>query len=91
MSDLVFIAFPSEQKAEEVRDKVLAMQNDYLIELGDAVVPGRRNRASPLSARAPNGRWLHASRRDRTAAPPARNDARGHHENDRMGRWRSAR
>jgi uncharacterized membrane protein len=38
MSDLVFIAFPSEQKAEEVRDKVLAMQNDYLIELGDAVV-----------------------------------------------------
>jgi uncharacterized membrane protein len=38
MSDLVFIAFPSEQKAEEVRDKVLAMQKDYLIELGDAVV-----------------------------------------------------
>jgi uncharacterized membrane protein len=25
MSDLVFIAFPSEQKAEEVRDKHLAM------------------------------------------------------------------
>jgi uncharacterized membrane protein len=38
MSDLVFIAFPSEQKAEEVRDKILAMQKDYLIELGDAVV-----------------------------------------------------
>jgi uncharacterized membrane protein len=38
MSDLVFIAFPSEQKAEEVRDKVLAMQKEYLIELGDAVV-----------------------------------------------------
>jgi uncharacterized membrane protein len=37
MSDLVFIAFPSE-KAEEVRDKVLAMQKEYLIELGDAVV-----------------------------------------------------
>ena len=38
MSDLVFIAFPSEQKAEEVREKVLAMQKEYLIELGDAVV-----------------------------------------------------
>jgi uncharacterized membrane protein len=38
MSDLVFIAFPSEQKAEEVRDKVLAMQKEYLIELSDAVV-----------------------------------------------------
>jgi len=38
MSDLVFIAFDSEQKAEEVRDKVLEMQKEYLIELGDAVV-----------------------------------------------------
>jgi len=38
MSDLVFIAYPSEQKAEEIREKVLAMQKEYLIELGDAVV-----------------------------------------------------
>lgn len=38
MSDLVFVAFPSEQKAEEVRQRILAMQKDYLIELGDAVV-----------------------------------------------------
>lgn len=38
MSDLVFIAFPSEQKAEEVRQKVLGLQREYLIELGDAVV-----------------------------------------------------
>jgi uncharacterized membrane protein len=38
MSDLVFIAFPTEQKAEEVRQKVLSLQRDYLIELGDAVV-----------------------------------------------------
>lgn len=38
MSDLVFIAFPTEQKAEEVRQKVLALQREYLIELGDAVV-----------------------------------------------------
>ncbi len=38
MSDLVFIAFPTEQKAEEVRQKVLSLQREYLIELGDAVV-----------------------------------------------------
>jgi uncharacterized membrane protein len=38
MSDLVFIAFPTEQKAEQVREKVLEMQKEYLIELGDAVV-----------------------------------------------------
>jgi len=38
MSDLVFIAFPSEQKAEEIRQRVLAMQKEYLVELGDAVV-----------------------------------------------------
>ena len=38
MSDLVFIAFDTEQKAEQVREKVLEMQKEYLIELGDAVV-----------------------------------------------------
>ena len=38
MSDLVFIAFASEEKAEEVRKQVLAMQKDYVIELGDAVI-----------------------------------------------------
>jgi uncharacterized membrane protein len=38
MADLVVIAFPSEQKAEEVRHKVLELQNEYLIELGDAVI-----------------------------------------------------
>jgi uncharacterized membrane protein len=38
MSDLVFIAFPSEQKAEEVRERILGMQKEYLIELGDAVI-----------------------------------------------------
>ena len=38
MSDLVFIAFPNEAKAEEVRQKVLGLQREYLIELGDAVV-----------------------------------------------------
>src|SRR3974390_3265404 len=38
MSDLVVIAFPTEAKAEQVRQKLLAMQKDYLIELGDAVI-----------------------------------------------------
>ena len=41
MSDLVFIAFDNEKKAEEVRDKVLAMQRDYLIDVGDAVIATR--------------------------------------------------
>jgi uncharacterized membrane protein len=38
MSDLVFISFPSEAKAEEIRNKILEMQKDYLIEVGDAVI-----------------------------------------------------
>jgi uncharacterized membrane protein len=38
MSDLVVIAFPTEAKAEEVRQKLLAMQKEYLIELGDAAI-----------------------------------------------------
>jgi uncharacterized membrane protein len=38
MSDLVVIAFPSEARAEEVRQKILEMQKDYLIELGDAAI-----------------------------------------------------
>lgn len=38
MSDLIVIAFPSEEKAEAIRQKVLSMQKEYLIELSDAVV-----------------------------------------------------
>ena len=38
MSDLVIIAFPTEAKAEEVRQKLLSMQKEYLLELGDAVI-----------------------------------------------------
>jgi uncharacterized membrane protein len=38
MSDLVVIAFPSEEKAEAVRTRVLNLQKTYLIELEDAVV-----------------------------------------------------
>jgi uncharacterized membrane protein len=38
MSDLVVIAFESEEKAEEVRKHVLGLTEQYLIEIEDAVV-----------------------------------------------------
>lgn len=38
MADLLVIEFPTEAQAEEVRQKLLGMQREYLIELGDAVV-----------------------------------------------------
>lgn len=46
MADLVVVAFPTEEGAEEVRQKLLDMQREYLIELGDAVV----------AVKQPNGR-----------------------------------
>ena len=36
-----FIAFDTEKQAEEVRDKVLALQHEYLIDVDDAVVATR--------------------------------------------------
>lgn len=38
MSDLIVIVYPSEQKAEEVRQKLFELQGEYLIKIGDAVV-----------------------------------------------------
>ncbi len=38
MSDLVVIEFPTEYDAEVVRRKILGMQKDYLISVGDAVI-----------------------------------------------------
>jgi uncharacterized membrane protein len=38
VADLVEITFPSEEKAEQVRQKLLDMQKEYLIELADAVI-----------------------------------------------------
>jgi uncharacterized membrane protein len=38
MSDLVVIVYPSEEKAEEVRQKLFELQKEYLIKLGDAVI-----------------------------------------------------
>lgn len=38
LPDLLVIEFPCEAKAEGVRETLLAMRKEYLIELGDAVV-----------------------------------------------------
>ena len=38
MSDLVVIVYPTEAKAEEMRQKILGLQKEYLIEIGDAVI-----------------------------------------------------
>jgi uncharacterized membrane protein len=38
MPDLVAVVFSSETKADEVRQELLAMAKEYLIEIGDAVV-----------------------------------------------------
>lgn len=38
MSELIAIIYPSEQKAEEVRQRLLKLQSEYLITLSDAVI-----------------------------------------------------
>ncbi len=38
MEDLVVITYPSEARAEKMRQKILDLQKEYLIELGDAVI-----------------------------------------------------
>jgi uncharacterized membrane protein len=38
LSDLLVIEFASEEKAEGVRELLLSMEKEYLVELGDAVV-----------------------------------------------------
>ena len=38
MADLIAVVFDSEAKAEEVRNKILAMSKDYLIDIGDAAI-----------------------------------------------------
>ena len=43
MADLVLIAYDSEATAEAARKKLLELQSEYLIELGDAVVAVRRD------------------------------------------------
>ncbi len=38
MADLIAIVFESEEKAEEVRNKILSMTKEYLIDIGDACI-----------------------------------------------------
>lgn len=38
MSDLVAIVYPSEAKAEEVRERLFKLQKEYLIKISDAVI-----------------------------------------------------
>jgi uncharacterized membrane protein len=38
MSELIAIIYPSEQQAEEVRQRLLKLQNEYLIQMEDAVI-----------------------------------------------------
>lgn len=41
MSDLIVIVYPSEEKAEEVRNRLLQLQKEYLIQINDAVIATR--------------------------------------------------
>ena len=41
MADLIVIAYPDEKTAEAARSKLLQLQKEYLIELGDAVIAER--------------------------------------------------
>ncbi|MFY8153516.1 MAG: DUF1269 domain-containing protein, partial [Hyphomicrobiales bacterium] len=38
MSDLVVIVYPTEARAEEMRQKLFALQKEYLIEISDAAI-----------------------------------------------------
>jgi uncharacterized membrane protein len=38
MSDLVVIVYPTEAKAEEMRQTIIGLQKEYLIEIGDAAI-----------------------------------------------------
>ena len=42
MSDLIVIVYATEAKAEEMRQKLLNLQKEYLIELSDAVIAVKR-------------------------------------------------
>ena len=86
MSDLVVIAFPTEAKAEEVRQKILELQKEYLIELGDAAIavkqPDGTVKLNQLVNTTAAGRGLrhllgHADRFDLPDAARRRRDRRG--------------
>ena len=41
MSDLIVIVYPSEEKAEEVPNRLFELQKEYLIQMNDAVIATR--------------------------------------------------
>jgi uncharacterized membrane protein len=41
MADLIIVAYPDEKTAEAARAKLIELQREYLIELGDAVIAER--------------------------------------------------
>lgn len=41
MADLIIVAYPDEKTAEAARAKLIELQKEYLIELGDAVIAER--------------------------------------------------
>ena len=43
MADLIAVVFPTEERAEEVRERILGMQKEYLIEIGDAAIATKKN------------------------------------------------
>lgn len=59
MSELVVIAFDSEEKAEEIRDRLIDLQRSHIVSLADAVVATRRAnggiRLSQLASPATSG------------------------------------
>ena len=46
MSDLVAIVYPSEARAEEIRQRLFQLQKEYVIELGDAVIATKADKLS---------------------------------------------
>ena len=46
MSDLVAIIYPTEQKAEEVRQRLFKLQREYLISIKDAVIAVKNDAGS---------------------------------------------
>ena len=59
MSELVVIAFESEEKAEEIRDRLLDLQKTHIVRLSDAVIatkrPNGRVRLNQLASPATSG------------------------------------
>lgn len=49
MPDLVAVVFPNEARAEEVRDSLVEMAKEYLIEIGDAAIALKTERGVKLN------------------------------------------